>query len=134
MSKNLKYIVTELLLTIIFFISFELYYNNLIFYFFIFIIIFFILVLYLISILFVRKNKKLNVILKKYSDILVQIDNKYDIYSRSIIFVKKFSNLVVAHQRLGEPILYFYSNNLVNFLVNDDNNILIYILSVNDVN
>ena len=127
MSKNLKYIVIELLLTIIFFISFELYYNNLIFYFFIFIIIFFILVLYLISILFVRKNKKLNVILKKYSDILVQIDNKYDIYSRSIIFVKKFSNLVVAHQRLGEPILYFYSNNLVNFLVNDDNNILIYI-------
>ena len=134
MSKNLKYIVTELLLTIIFFISFELYYNNLIFYFFIFIIIFFILVLYLISMFFVRKNKKLNVILKKYSDILVQIDNKYDIYSRSIIFVKKFSNLVVAHQRLGEPILYFYSNNLVNFLVNDDNNILIYILSVNDIN
>ncbi len=134
MSKNLKYIVIELLLTIIFFISFELYYNNLIFYFFLFIIIFFILVLYLLSMLFLRKNKKLNVILKKYSDILVQIDNKYDIYSRSIIFVKKFSNLVVAHKRLGEPILYFYRNNLVNFLVNDDNNILIYVLSVNDIN
>ena len=134
MSKNLKYIVTELLLTIIFFIVFELYYNNLIFYFFIFIIIFFILVLYLLSMLFLRKNKKLNVILKKYSDILVQIDNKYDIYSRSIIFVKKFSNLVVAHKRLGEPILYFYRNNLVNFLVNDNNNILVYMLSVNDIN
>ena len=32
--------------------------------------------------------------------------------------------MVVAHKRLGEPILYFYRNNLVNFLVKDDNNIL----------
>lgn len=134
MNNNFKYIVIELFIVILFFISFELYYNNLIFYFFIFVIIFIILVFYLLSILFVRKNKKLNVILKKYSDILVQIDNKYDFYNHSIIFVKKFNNLVVAHQRLGEPILYFYSNNLVNFLVNDDNNILIYILSVNDIN
>lgn len=134
MNKNIKYILIELLISILFFISFELYYSDLLFYSFIFISITFMFMLYLLSLFFYRKNKNLRIILKKYSDILVHIDDKYNLHNQSIVFVKKFSNLIVAHERLGEPILYFYKNDFVNFLVNDDNNVLIFKLAINDIN
>ena len=130
MNKNLKIILIEIIIIIVYFISFELYYNDLLLYCFISIFILLIFSFHLLDLLFSTKNKEMKTILKKYNNILVQIDDKNFFDSYNIIKVKKFKNLVVAHKRLGEPILYFYKNNFINFIVNDDNNVLFFKLFI----
>lgn len=130
MNKNLKIILIELMITIIFFISFGFYYNDFLLYSFIAIIFGFILIINLLYLFFYNKNKKLNIILRKYSDILIHISNVYNFNIKNVILVNKFSDLLVAHHRLDEPILYYYRDDYVNFFIKDEKILLTYKLFI----
>ena len=79
------------------------------------------------------KFKILKSILRKYDSILVHINDNFISNNCKMVRVNNFHNLVVAHERLGEPILYFYENDFINFLVNDENNVLLYKLAVYNI-
>lgn len=71
-------------------------------------------------------ERRVNKILKKYNDILVHLNNSFEITNEDILYVKKFEDLVVAHKNFNKPILYFYEKNLIIFLVHNENDLLIY--------
>lgn len=70
---------------------------------------------------------KLNKILKKYSDIIVELKDSIYIDKYFIIDVKEFKELIDVEEEIREPILFFEEDNIKTFIIIDNEKIYRYI-------
>lgn len=133
-----KTIVCGLVTLTMFLVSFILLFNDLISYFIISVSITTVLFIYLCYNVFSRKDeesiykRKLKSILKTYDSILIYLDADYKLSDENIMFVKNFDDLVVAQDEVSRPIMYLREDNSSVFMLEDDNNLLVYILKINE--
>lgn len=133
-----KTIFIGLVTLILFLLSFILLFNDLINYFIISLTSTVILFVYLCYNVFSKNdeetiyNKKLKNILKSYDSILVYLDDDYKFSDENIMFVKSFDSLLVAQDEMNKPIMYICEDKSSAFLLEDDDNLLVYILKMND--
>lgn len=133
-----KTIFIGLVTLILFLLSFILLFNDLINYFIISLTSTVILLVYLCYNVFSKNdeetiyNKKLKNILKSYDSILVYLDDDYKFSDENIMFVKSFDSLLVAQDEMNKPIMYICEDKSSAFLLEDDDNLLVYILKMND--
>lgn len=133
-----KTIVGGLVTLTMFLVSFILLFNDLISYFIISVSITTVLFIWLCYNVFSRKDeesiykRKLKNILKTYDSILIYLDDDYKLSDENIMFVKNFDDLVVAQDEVSRPIMYLSEDNSGVFMLEDDNNLLVYILKMNE--
>lgn len=133
-----KTIVCGLVTLTMFLVSFILLFNDLISYFIISVSITTVLFIWLCYNVFSRKDeesiykRKLKNILKTYDSILIYLDDDYKLSDENIMFVKNFDDLVVAQDEVSRPIMYLSEDNSGVFMLEDDNNLLVYILKMNE--
>ena len=137
MNKDLKIIVLGLLSCITIVISFIFFFNDIINYSIIFITLTVLLIGYLVYTIFSNKNNqtvydnKLKSVLKAYDSDIIYAEDNYEIKEKSVLFVKSLDDLLVASSIIGTPIVYIAEDDASTFLVKNDDDLLAYILKVN---
>ncbi len=133
-----KTLVCGLVTLVMFLVSFILLFNDLTNYFIISISITTVLFIYLCYNVFSRHDneslykRKLKNILKTYDSILIYLNDDYKLSDENIMFVKSFDSLVVAQDEVSRPIMYLREDKSSVFMLEDDNNLLVYILKMDD--
>jgi hypothetical protein len=77
-------------------------------------------------------DKKIKKILKTYDSILIYSKEEIQLIDQNVIFVKNFKNLLIAQEELNKPIIYAKENESSVFLLQDGNELLVYIMKIND--
>ena len=138
MEREDKIIVVGISTLITVIISFVLLFNDIINYFIVSITISGLLFIYLAYSVFTKNddksvyNKNLRKILKTYDSILVYTKDEISLTDQNIIFVKKFNDLLKSQEEFNKPILYFEEPESSIFSLQDGNELLVYIMKIND--
>lgn len=77
-------------------------------------------------------KKKLKNILKTYDSVLVYSGDELVLENENIIMVKKFDDILNVQEELKKPLLYLSSKKSSLFMIKDSNELIIYILKVNE--
>lgn len=137
MNKTKKMIYISFLDIVLFAVTFILYFNDMMNYVFVTGTITLILFLYLCYMVFAKKdeitlyNKKIKEILKTYDSILVYSDKKIIIEKENIVQIKTLESLLTAQEELKKPIIYLEEKNANHFILNDENEMLVYTMKLN---
>lgn len=77
-------------------------------------------------------KKKLKNILKTYDSVLVYSGDELVLENENIIMVKNFDDIMNVQEELKKPLLYLSSKKSSLFMIKDGNELIIYILKVNE--
>lgn len=138
MNKINKIIVLSVVDLLFFLLSFIFIINDLTNYLIVFVTLTIILFIYLIYTVFEKTDeesiykKKIKKILKTYDSILVYMEDDYKLNDENIMFVKKFEDLLIARDEVNNPILFIDEEKSSVFLLEDDTNLLVYIMKINE--
>lgn len=118
-------------------VSLITYYNDLISYTIVFGSLTLISLIYLLIILFYKKDKKsnykrdINRILKLYNSSIVKMNDNYELINENVVSAKNIEDLFELSNELNIPILYLEEDNAGIFLIQYGNDILYYVLKEN---
>ena len=137
MSKLNKIIVFSVVDLVLFVMSFILLINDLDNYFITIATLTLVLLIYLFYIVLSKNDevsiykKKLKKILKTYDSILIYMEEQYKFGDENVMFVKKFEDLLIAKDEVNNPILFVDEGESSVFLLEDENNLLVYVMKQN---
>ena len=138
MEKEEKMVVTSMVSFISFVLSLVLLFNDIINYFIVAVSITVVAFIYLIYTVFAKKDentlyqRNLKRILKTYDSILVYSKDEIKLVDQNVIFVKSFKNILVAQEEFNKPIIYADEGDSSVFMLQDGNELLVYIMKVNE--
>lgn len=138
MKNNNKIIILSIFTVVLILLTFVMIVNDSLEYAIITIALSVILFTYLCTLVFKKDDelstykKKLKNILKTYDSVLVYSGDELVLENENIIMVKNFDDIMNVQEELKKPLLYLSSKKSSLFMIKDGNELIIYILKVNE--
>jgi hypothetical protein len=138
MEREDKLIIAGIATLITIILSFVLLFNDVMNYFIVGASLAGVLFIYLIILAFSKTddisvyNKELRKILKTYDSIIVYTKDEIILTDQNVIFLKKFKDLLKSQEEFNKPILYYEEPQSSVFTVQDGNELLVYIMKINE--
>lgn len=138
MEREDKLIIAGIATLITIILSFVLLFNDVMNYFIVGASLAGVLFIYLVILAFSKTddisvyNKELRKILKTYDSIIVYTKDEIILTDQNVIFLKKFKDLLKSQEEFNKPILYYEEPQSSVFTVQDGNELLVYIMKINE--